>query len=78
MSGTYHNVYCTTKISLKDNKVKIEISDFVINDGGSDSNLENWNTNKRKLKLCLESVNKESVNLLNVFQKGILTMEPKW
>jgi hypothetical protein len=78
MSGTYHNVYCTTKISLKDNKVKIEISDFVINDGGSDSNLENWNTNKRKLKLCLESVNKESVNLLNVFHKGILTKESKW
>ncbi len=78
LSGTYHNVYCTTKIYLKDNKIKIEITDFIINDGGSDSNLENWNTNKKKLKLCLESVNKESLNLLNSFKTSILKEESKW
>ena len=78
LSGTNHNVYCTTKIFLRDNKVKIEISDFIINDGSSDNNLETWNTNKKKLKLCLESVNKEALNLLNVFQTKISKEEVKW
>jgi hypothetical protein len=68
MSGTIHNVYCTTNFYIKDNKLKLEITDFLVDDGHSINSLENWNTNPRKLSLCLQSVYSSTNNFIDKFK----------
>jgi hypothetical protein len=77
MSGKQHTVYSTLKIYLKENKAMLEITDFIINDGSTDFNLEAWETNQKRLKGCLESVKEESTKLTESFAKSIIKGQKK-
>jgi hypothetical protein len=77
MSGRQHTVYSTLKIYLKENKAMLEITDFIINDGLTNCNLEVWNTNKKRFLGCLESVKDESNKLIDSFSKSIYKGQKK-
>ena len=61
----------------KENKAMLEITDFIINDGSTDFNLEAWETNQKRLKGCLESVKEESTKLTESFAKSIIKGQKK-
>lgn len=72
MSGGLITVYCTTKLDFKDNRSKIEIASFIVNDGNTNIPLDEWDTNKRRLNGCLTSVDAEAKKIISSYEISIV------